>query len=156
MNLENIDWTGVPANLLPEVKRRVAILEAFIDLTRPTRADRMAAITQLGVGRAMFYRILAQWKRTRNPAELPGARLAQRSPRGRRLLDEAVDEIISEVLERLGSEAKAETLVAAIRDRCGAASLRPPSRMTIRQRRRAAVFKADASGGAVPNHERAS
>lgn len=136
---EDLDWSGVPAGLLTEVKRRVAILEAYLALPKPTENDRSEAMSQLGVRHAMFYRILRHWKQTRNPAELPGARRDKCVGRNRKLLPPRAEQIVAEVLASLGPSAAPETIVAEIRARCSNAGVRPPSRMTIRQRRRAAA-----------------
>lgn len=144
---EDLDWRGVPAGLLTEVKRRVAILEAYLALPKPTKNDRREAMSQLGVRHAMFYRILRDWKQTRNPAELPGARKDKCAGRNRKLLPPRVEQIIAEVLASLGPSARPEAIVAEIRARCSAAGVRPPSRMTIRQRRRVAAAAFDADDG---------
>lgn len=136
---EEIDWSAVPAGLLSEVKRRVAILEAYLALPKPTKDDRKAAMSQLGVGQAMFYRMLGQWKDSRNPAELPGARRNKCVARNPKLLAANVEQIIADTLENLGPDARPEVIVREIRARCGDAGVRAPSRMTIRQRRRAAA-----------------
>jgi hypothetical protein len=144
---ENLDWSGVPAGLLAEVKRRVAILEAYLALPKPTKKDRSDAMSQLGVRHAMFYRMLRAWKQTRNPAELPGARRDKCAGRNRKLLPPTVEQIIAEVLVSLGPGARPETIVTEIRARCSAAGVRPPSRMTIRHRRRNAAAVSGAADG---------
>jgi hypothetical protein len=144
---EDLDWSGVPAGLFPEVKRRVAILEAYLALPKPTKNDRRDAMSQLGLRHAMFYRMLRYWKQTRNPAELPGARKDRCAGRNRKLLLPAVEQIIAEVLACLGPSARPEAIVGEIRRRCSDAGVRPPSRMTIRQRRRVAAAAFDAHEG---------
>lgn len=144
---DDLDWSGVPAGLLTEVKRRVAILEAYLALTKPTANDRREAMTQLGVRHAMFYRMLRYWKQTRNPAGLPGARRDKCAGRNRKLLPPTLEQIIAEVLASLGPSARPEAIVAEVRARCSAAGVRPPSRMTIRHRRRNAAAVSGAADG---------
>jgi hypothetical protein len=136
---EEIDWSAVPAGLLPEVKRRVVILEAYLALPNPTKNDRKAAMSWLGVGHAMFYRMLRQWKDSRDPAKLPSARRDKSVGRNRKLLRPDVEQIIADTLADLGLDARPEVIVSEVRARCSVAGVKPPSRMTIRQRRRAAA-----------------
>jgi hypothetical protein len=136
---QDLDWTGVPAERAPEILRRIRILESFLALKKPTPVQRAEARKSLGVGRAMFYRMLGIWRESRKPSSLPGARIAERGGRGGRRLAKVVEGIITDVIQSEGRDAAPEAIVAEVRRRCAAASVKAPNRETIRQRRRAAL-----------------
>lgn len=137
----DLDWTGVPADRIAEIKRRIEILEACLILGKRAPAERNAAIEALGVRRAMFYRMLKIWRTSRKPADLPGVRVSERAGRGRSRLPKKVEAIIASAIQSLGPDAAPEQLVAEIRRRCSVASLKAPTRGTIRHRRRLAAAK---------------
>lgn len=79
--MEEFDWTGVPPDRRPEVRRRIGILEQFLSIAKPSPEDRLRARQELGVSRPMFYLLVNAWKRTRRPADLPGAGAWRSGPR---------------------------------------------------------------------------
>jgi hypothetical protein len=79
--VEEFDWTDVPPDRRPEVRRRIEILDQFLSLEKPSPEDRLQAREDLGVSRPMFYLLLNAWKQSRRPADLPGARAWKSGPR---------------------------------------------------------------------------
>lgn len=82
--MEEFDWTGVPPDRRPEIRRRIEILERLLKLTKPEPADREAAQREMGLSRSAFYLLLKRWKDTRRPADLSGANSWRSGPRGER------------------------------------------------------------------------
>lgn len=138
--MKDLDWNGVPPGRRPETRRRIAILDEFIALTKPTEADRAEAMRRLGVGRASFYRLVAIWQEHRSPALLPGAH-GSRTGAGRgRTLDPQVAIVIEEVITSVGAVEAPVKLEREVERRCLAIGLKPPSLAAIRRRRRSALL----------------
>jgi hypothetical protein len=73
--LEEDGMRQVPVARRAEVRRRIAILDAFLALAVPTPKDRATARERIGVSRSMFEALLRIRRETTDPAALPGARV---------------------------------------------------------------------------------
>ena len=80
--MRQFDWTGVPPDRQPEIRRRIEILERFLAIPKPTPDQRRQARAELGVSRPMFYVLLGAWTRHRKPSDIPGAKTWKSGPRG--------------------------------------------------------------------------
>jgi hypothetical protein len=147
--LGDLDWSSVPQSRRAEVRRRIEIIDGYLRLANPTAEDRTRAMAQVGVRLTMFQNLVSAWRRTRDPAQFPGARGPTRSRTGRRLPRE-VEALIQETVADLGAAAEEREVIDEVRRRCLAAGLPVPSKVTIQQRQRRAQMAPDSG-----DHERA-
>lgn len=112
--MTNFDMSGVGPLRLTEIKRRVATIENFLRIARPTQSDRDDHARQIGLSTKSFMRLVTIWKRRRIPADLDGAGVPERKPRRNRM-PEATRTAIADAARELGSNAT----IAAITERAG-------------------------------------
>lgn len=135
------DWKDIPLSRQAEVRRRVAILDDYIALERPTENDRQEAMQRLGVKRASFYRLVRAWKEQRDPARLPGA-IARKDGKGRGAkLDPRMEAIIRQAIANAGAASPPKVIEAEVGKLCDAAGLTHPSSAPVARLRREALFR---------------
>lgn len=135
---DNLDWSGVSPELIPEMRRQIAILDNYVSKPRWTRQGKAGVIAALGVRPSTFRYMVEAWRRSRTPRLLPFATGTHRSGRPRNL-PAAVEIIVADVLRDLEPTSKPLILYDEICRRCAAASLKPPSRKSLVERRLAAI-----------------
>lgn len=123
------DFSGVEPTRLVEARRRIAVIERYLDLTRPTGSDTVAAAESLGMTRWQFTRLVSAWRNHRDPTMMVRSRTGQSSR------DYGVDgqakRIASEEIRRVGMRAEISNVAPAVEAACGKLGIKPPSRPTI-------------------------
>lgn len=123
------DFSGVEPTRLVEVHRRIATIERYIDLKRPSGSDTVAAAASLGMTRWQFTRLVAAWRNHRDPTMLV------RSRTGQSHRDYGVDALAKRItideIRRVGMGAEISNVAPAVEATCEKRSIKPPSRPTI-------------------------
>lgn len=125
--MSELDLLGIDPLRRDEVRRRIGVLDRYLSIEHPTRADADKHAGEIGIGVAQFYRLAKAWRLHRKP-EMVGA-----GGRGRpKVRKDGVPpnsrQIVSEAINDLGADAKLEDLLKEVRRRCGAADTPTPSR----------------------------
>lgn len=145
--MEVTDYSGIDATRVPEARRRVAALNAYLKLYSPTKADTMHFAGILGLSRVQFGRLVRVWRDHRDPSLLViGKRGA--STRDYGVVERAI-EIAQAVIEEADTNAKLTEVAAEVNRRCAIEKLRAPSQATIWTY----IKKARAIGGHAANNE---
>lgn len=123
------DFSGVEPTRLVEARRRIAVIEQYLDLTRPAGSDTVAAAGSLGMTRWQFTRLVSAWRNHRDPTMMVRSRTGQSSR------DYGVDgqakRIASEEIRRVGMRAEISNVAPAVEAACGELGIKAPSRPTI-------------------------
>ncbi|MDR6145972.1 hypothetical protein QE363_001765 [Sphingomonas sp. SORGH_AS870] len=127
---KEIDLTGVDPARWPEIRRRVAILDEYVKLWRPTEKVRKDYAKRMGVALSTFMNIARIWRESRSAASLPGARAGNRLPSVRRI-DQRSVEIMREAITDLGPSSRRVDVLNEVERRCTAAGIARPSNSTI-------------------------
>jgi hypothetical protein len=86
--MENeIDLIGVDPARWPEIRRRVAILDDYVAIARPTIRQTDSHATRMGLRRSTFYALARIWREDRDPRKVAGAGASK----GRRARNETND-----------------------------------------------------------------
>ncbi|WP_133366506.1 hypothetical protein [Qipengyuania sediminis] len=123
------DFSGVEPTRLVEARRRIAVIERYLDLTRPTGSDTVAAAESLGMTRWQFTRLVSAWRNHRDPTMMVRSRTGQ-SSRDYGVNGQA-KRIAGEEIRRVGMRAEISNVAPAVEAACGKLGIRAPSRPTI-------------------------
>lgn len=138
------DFSGIDPLRVPEARRRIATLEAYLALPSPTTADAVRAGAEIGLSRWQLQRLATVWRDHRDPGLIVVGR------RGRSSRDYGVppraNEIADEVIAASAPDASTTSIAVDIEVRCAAEDVDPPSRATIWSRAREARARSNASG----------
>jgi hypothetical protein len=143
----DFDWSEIPVDRRPEVRRRIAILDRFFAIENPSAEDRRLAAEEIGISASMFSTLARAWARSKNPAHLPGARTRSHDRPAGRSVPPGTEAIIAAVIRELGPAVEPSEGIREVEARCQAAGLKAPTRPTLRRRFRMA---ADPDGPAPP------
>jgi hypothetical protein len=136
--MTDFDWSQVPVERRPEVRRRIAVLDRFLAIANPSAQDRRLAAEDIGVSSSMFSALTRAWARDKNPAHLPGAHTRSRDRPAGRSVPPGTEPIIAAVLQELGPVDPSRG-IREVEARCQAAGLKSPTRPTLRRRFRMAA-----------------
>lgn len=122
------------------VLERVAALERYVAIERPTVADADDYARRFGMTRVSFYRLVRAWRIRRDPASLagPGAKHGARGPQST-----DADRWIKDQVAAIKGERSIERDVVALEEAAAMEGVRLPSRQTLR--RRIATVREDAT-----------
>lgn len=127
---KDIDMSGVDPVRVPEIRRRVAVLDEYVAVRRPSADVRKSYAERLGLSVSQLYYLARVWRIERNAANIPGARSKFTAPRPRRL-DPRVTGIAQQVIDELGPTSRRMIVLAEVARRCAEASIDPPSNSTV-------------------------
>ncbi len=123
------DFSGVEPTRLVEARRRIAAIEQYLDLARPSGNDTVAAAASLDMTRWQFTRLVTAWRNHRDPAMLVRSRTGQsRRDYG---MDSQAKRIAVDEIRRVGMGAEISNVAPAVEAACRKLGIRPPSRPTI-------------------------
>lgn len=143
------DLSGVDPVRWPEIRRRVAILDEFVALRRPSAGTRSRYAERLGLSGSQFLHLARVWRIKRDPASIPGARsriAVKRRPR----LPAASTQVAREVIDDLGPFARRRDVLAAVAERSRSAGVSPPSDTTVTKMLAAARTQASPADHLTP------
>lgn len=113
------------------VRERMAALQRYEAIDRPTVEDADAYADRFGMTRVSFYRLVRAWRASRDPASLagPGANYGARGPQRT-----DADRWIAEKLRSMRGERSIERDVIALEEAAAEDGVQLPSRATLRKR----------------------
>jgi hypothetical protein len=139
------DFSGIDPLRVPEARRRVAAIEAYLELPDPTSADTARFGSSIGLSRVQFGRLARVWRDHRD------ARLLVIGKRGAATRDYGIDSraaaIAADVIREAGAGATLAGTAPLIEQRCADAGVTPPARSTINNWIRAERASASAAVG---------
>lgn len=138
------DFSGIDPLRVPEARRRIAVLDAYLALPSPTTADAVRLAQNIGLSRWQLQRLAAVWRDHRDPKLIVvGRRGAANRDYGiaPRAIVIANAVIADSALDRAVADVSAE-----IEATCAAEGVTPPSRPTIYSYVRKARAAAPATG----------
>lgn len=138
------DLSGIDPLRVPEVRRRIAALEAYLSISSASTADAVKLGKSVGLSHAQFQRLARVWRDHRNP-NLLGVGPRGRSKRDYGITPRAI-EIAHETIALSAPEDRVTEISAAIEARCAEEDVARPSRPTIWNYVRAARKTAPVSG----------
>lgn len=130
------DFTGVEPLRLHEARRRVAAIEAYLQIRSPTGQDTLDAARSIGLNQPQFSRLVRIWRAHHDVSRLVSGR---RGPPKRDYgLDPRGMEILAKAINNAGDKAELASISTAVERACKRAGVRPPSKATMWKRIRAA------------------
>lgn len=131
--MSELDMRGVDPLRWEEVRRRVAVVKAYLAIPFPTETDRKAHADQLDRSVNQFMALVRAWREHRSAAKVAAAgahRHAARRP-SRLAIDRTAKDEAARIIETIGTDAPLAGIVGAVNARCMALGLKPPSRSTL-------------------------
>lgn len=125
----DIDLSRVAPLRRAEVRRRISVIRRYLDIVKPSEADRAAAANALGIGVQQFMNLVRAWAAHGEAVAIAKAGRnagASRSPR-RRGLPLATRTAAEGALRDLPRSASHKEAIAAVRAACQRHRTRPPS-----------------------------
>lgn len=148
--MENeIDLTGVEPARWPEIRRRIAILDEYVKLSRPAEEVRKEYAKRMGLALSTFMGIARIWREKRSASSIPGARSSNSLPTARRINPRSVD-IMQRTIADLGPSSRRVHVLQEVERRCVAAGVVKPSNSTITNMLDKMRTAADAPMGFAP------
>lgn len=139
------DFSGIDPLRVPEARRRIAALEAYLSLAAPSEADIRRFADSIGTSRSSFFRLARVWRDHRD------ARLLVIGKRGASKRNYSLDrrsvEIMDTVIAEQGPDVTIVSIAAEIERRCADQNLKPPSPQTINNYARRARAESGTVGG---------
>ena len=127
--MDEPDLSGIDPLRVPEARRRIAAIDAYLKLPDPTSADTQRFAETIGLSRVQFGRLARVWR------DHCDARLLVIGRRGAANRKYNVDGVAIDISNAVISEAGVGTTLAAvapeIERRCAEAGISPPARSTI-------------------------
>jgi hypothetical protein len=134
------DFSGIDPLRVPEARRRVAAIEAYLTLPDPTSADTERFGNSIGLSRVQFGRLARVWRDHRD------ARLLVIGKRGAATRDYGIDGRAADIARRLihiaGPAATLAKIAPEVELRCAEAGVAAPARGTINNWIRAELARA--------------
>lgn len=127
---KDIDLSGVDPVRVPEIRRRVAILDEYVALHRPSAEVRRTYADRMNLSVSQLYHLARVWRISRRAASIPGARARFAEPRPRRLNSRSLG-IARGVIDQLGPTAMRKSILAEVARQSAEAGVRPPSDSTV-------------------------
>lgn len=123
------DFSGIEPVRVPEARRRVAAISAYLDLHSPTSADATSYAARLDLSRGQFLRLVRVWRDHRKASLLV---IGKRGKATRAYsVDSRATEIMKEVVAASGGSADLRYVAAEVEQRCTEERVKPPARATI-------------------------
>ena len=127
--MDEPDYSGIDPLRVPEARRRVAALNAYLKLPDPTAADTQHFASSVGLSRNQFSRLARVWRDHRDARLLViGKRGAATRPYN---VAERATAISDEVISRMGADATLAAVAPEIERLCADEGIAPPARSTI-------------------------
>jgi len=126
----HIDLTGVDPARWPEIRRRVAILDEYVRIKRPSREIRRSFAERIGLSGSQFMHLARAWRITRDASAIPGARSRISKSKPRRMPAKSV-EVAQAVVDELGPLARRKDVLAEIAVRCQGEGTATPSDSSV-------------------------
>jgi hypothetical protein len=128
--MEGIDLSGVDPVRLPEIRRRIMVLDEYVALHRPDADLRKAYAARIGISVSQLYHLARVWRTSRSAESIPGARSRFAVPRPRRV-DPGAIRIAQATIDHLGATTARRSILAEVARRCTEASVDAPSDSTV-------------------------
>lgn len=144
--MEEPDFSGIDPVRVPEARRRIAAIRAYLALPNPRTADAIRIGESVGLSRWTFVRLARAWSEYGEARRLV---LDRRADSGRgTIIDPIAAAIIDEATEEFGADAKLATIAKWVEARCLDAGVATPADTTIwkRMRKTRAAKNAPTSG----------
>ena len=125
--MSELDLSGIDPLRRGEVRRRIGVLDRYLAIKRPTRADAERHAGEIGIGVAQFYRLAKAWRLHSKP-QMVGVGERGRPRTRRDGVPEKSRSIVVEVIGERGADAKLADLLREVARRCEAAGTVTPSR----------------------------
>lgn len=142
------DFSGIDPLRVPEARRRIAALNAYLALPSPTSVDTERFARSIGLSRNQFGRLARVWRDHRD------ARLLVIGKRGAATRDYGLDPravaIANDIIGAAGAAAALARVAPEIERQCAEIGAIPPSRQTIYNWIRAARADAGATAEGPP------
>lgn len=142
------DFSGINPLRVPEARRRIEAINAYLRLASPTSADTSNIASGIGLSRNQFSRLVRVWRDHRD------ARLLVIGKRGAATRDYGINPgaiaIANEIIAAAGFAATLATVAPEIERRCSEEGITPPSRQTIYNYIRTARMAAPGLGEGPP------
>lgn len=123
------DFSGVEPTRVAEARRRIAAIEEYMALERPSGNETIEAAASLGLSQWAFRRLVTAWRNYRDPAMIVRSKTG---PSKRDYgIDERIKRIAIEEIRKVGFEADVGNVAPAIEAECRAIGVTAPSRPTI-------------------------
>ena len=130
--MEHITMNGVAPMRWNEMRRRVAALQAYAAIAKPTTEDRENAANSLDLSANQFKRLMRSWRLHKDPASLNGAGKPERKRAHRSDgLDDAVLDIIDAAIQLHGASEVPAVISNTVWSECDRRSRDRPSNGTI-------------------------
>ncbi|MEO7468783.1 MAG: hypothetical protein ABIV36_17345 [Sphingobium limneticum] len=131
--MDELDMSGVDAMRRSEVRTRVGVVRAFLELASPSESDRRTHADLLGLSVNQFMALVRAWRMHGSPAKMAGAgghRGGARRPSRISVAKVAKDEA-AKIIDKIGPGAPLARISEMVADRCAAMKVAPPSRSTL-------------------------
>lgn len=128
---KELDLTGVHPTRWAEIRKRIEVIEAYLELDKPTHVQEAQHAEMLGIAPPQFRRLVSTWQSHRDPAKLPNARAAPNTGSGKGQVSHDVNTIIQNAITSAEPGANARKLWLQIAEACEAAGLKAPSRNAV-------------------------
>ena len=123
------DFAGIDPARVPEVKRRIGAIKAYLSLPTPSGGDAIRLARSIGLTRFQFQRIVNAWSEHRDAKMLV---VTKRGKASRNYgIDPQAKAIADEVIEGEDAPAQLTKIAPIIEKRCADVGAKPPSRPTI-------------------------
>lgn len=123
------DFSGVEPTRLVEARRRIGVIEGYLDIEGPSGEQTTAAAESLDLTRWQFMRLTRAWRDHRNPAMMVKSR---NGPSKRDYgIDKRVKQVALEAISKAGMGAEISNVAPEIEAICKKMDIDPPSRPTI-------------------------
>lgn len=133
--MAQLDLSGVDPLRREEMKTRVAVIERFLSLSRPTEDDRLGYAAELGLHRTQFMKMVRAWKAHGNVLLLPGRAPQRNKTRvGWRAVPKDTEQLMCLTLQKLGTDIKTPDALAKVNEALSNAGLPLTTRSTVRRR----------------------
>jgi hypothetical protein len=131
--VEEDDWASVPAHKRPEMRRRIAVIRAFLAIDDPTPSDRTRAMQELGLSRASFHNLVRVMQAGAGLSALQGTGPAP-GRTGGKALDEVAAALIEQAIGNVGARSSTADVHREVERLSALAGVTPPSSVTVRKR----------------------
>ena len=147
--MNDLDLSGVDPLKWAEVRRRAAAVRRYLELERPTAADREYYARQIGIGAQQFNTLVRAWAIHQDANALsPGVKRTGRKSKSK---DGGVHpqarEVAAALVAQKGETSTLNEMVAAVAERCAKLGIPAPARSTVWMLMKEAQESSAAPGG---------
>ncbi|MBD8640287.1 hypothetical protein [Sphingomonas sp. CFBP 13733] len=131
--MNDIDMTGVDPLRRSEVRRRIGVVRAYLEIADPVDDDRREHAERLGLSANQFMALVRAWREHGSAAKVAGSGAARGVARRRSGLavPKAAKAIAGTVIDERGPAAAFVDINRAVVTRCAASGVAAPSRSTV-------------------------